>query len=239
MPIIHNRLLAAALAAFLVLLGPAHAATLIYSADVPTTATDWTRDLSITKFNPNLGTLTSIEIRLTSIATTTITVSNAPDATSNVTGSVSTELQISLLDPASLLSAAGSTPQLTANIPNNPTDFDVAPGDSAVLGPFSRTLPPSNITYTLNDNPDILSEFTGSGDIILTGSTYTQTDFNISSGNAETSQVTEANLGVSITYNYVPIPEPATWALFFCGFGLAGLAILRRRRKLALCPVRS
>lgn len=34
----------------------------------------------------------------------------------------------------------------------------------------------------------------------------------------------------TLTYNYTPVPEPATWAMMLAGFGLAGAAMRRRGR---------
>lgn len=33
---------------------------------------------------------------------------------------------------------------------------------------------------------------------------------------------------MTLTYNYTPVPEPATWAMMLMGFGLAGTAMRRR-----------
>lgn len=222
----------AVITAFYLFLSPyqAGAATQTFTASVASTVTDWSRDISITRFDPGLGTLTSIEITLTGGGITTLTVSNAPEASSNAAGSVTTQLQLSLFDNSGLFAASGQTPQISASIPESPAEFDVSPGDSLELGPYTRALPSSVTVYTLNDNPAILSEFSGAGNIVLTGSTFTETVFTISSGNADTTQATEANLGVSVVYHYqAAIPEPGVTALLVLGAGSIWFFRSRRR----------
>lgn len=213
----------AALAAWISTAPHAHAATLTYSGTVSSTLTDWTQDLNITKFDAGLGTLTSVELILTTTGSTSITVTNLGGSASS--GSVRTELLVSLTDPSDFL--AGFNPFIDLLVPSAAQNYSLASGDSIVLGPFSRSGSSGAQDFT---DSNILSEFTGIGVITLTGNAHAQTVQSNSGGNTATSQTTAANLGVTVIYNYDAVPEPGTYALLSLGLGFGAVAYIRRRR---------
>jgi len=201
----------------------ATAATLTFSGSVASTLTDWAQNINITKFDSGLGTLTGIEITVTTSATTSITVENT--SLSSSSGNVRTEITLSLLDPSGFL--VGSNPFIDGFIPSVAATYSLNAGESVVLGPYSRNLSSGPVDYS---DSDILSEFTGVGNIVLTGTTFTQTLLGNSGGNTSSSQVTTANANVKVVYTYDAVPEPGTYALLGLGLGAGGVAYLRNRR---------
>lgn len=198
----------------------AHADTISFttSTPIPSTLTDWTGNLSFSQFNPSLGTLTSVELQLSSGLTTTLTVTNNGDSLSN--GNVKTELQVTVLDPGNHISA---TPQIDTLSPSYV--YSLAAGGSVTSGLLTKTGTGDN-TYTL---ASLLAEFTGVGNISLAASTFTQTLLANSGGNTGSSQVTNASLTGEVIYTYTPAPVPLPSAILLLGPGLVGLVGLRKR----------
>ncbi len=194
-----------------------------FSAVVPVIRTDWTNGtLSFPQFNPALGTLTAVTITLSGTLDTTLTVTN--QGSSNSSGSATTEVQVSVLDTDNDL--AGDSPQLdffSASFPYR----NLGPGDSVESGLLTAA-ETSTFGYT---DAGTLGEFTGTGDISLTGSTVTYTLLRYTGGNTDATQVTSAGLDGLVTYTYSAIvPEPGTLWLALAGLVFAGLAVAIRRR---------
>jgi hypothetical protein len=78
-------------------------------------------------------------------------------------------------------------------------DADSLPDDQKVSGTLTSGTVNNPVTFT---NPAILALFTGAGNIVLNGFTYTATAGSFSGGNALITQVTNANLDISVVYNY-------------------------------------
>jgi hypothetical protein len=200
------------------------------STPVPSTLTEWNELLVFPQFNGALGQLTSVQLDFSTTLTTTLTLMN--DSPNNSYQSTAfTELQITIQDTGGNLTTAGN-PQLDVLSPNY-SQF-LAPGGSATSGPLSNNGSASQ-TFTV---PSILSEFTGSGNIDLTGATFTQAYVSDTSGTTSASQVTDASLTGDVIYTFEPTvtPEPSTLSLMAVGlaaFGFRALPILRRKRESA------
>ncbi len=190
--------------------------------------TDWSEAFTFATFNSELGTLLSVQVTVSTSATTTITVENT--GTSASTGSVRTNLQLTVSDPAGLFALDPNTtyPQIDINVPNAAPSYDLSSGQSVVLGAYTRNS--GNIT-SLYDSSAILSQFTGnsSDTINITLATLAQTLLANSGGNTSASQITTATGNLTITYTYDAVPEPSTYALV--GLGLAAVLVFRRRLK--------
>lgn len=218
----------AILAAVVVLLGlPAWASAntvgpITTSTPISATLTDWTGTLAFPQFNSALGTLTQVDLNLSASMNTVITVTNTGSSSSNGTAKV--ELQLSVLDPLSLIPDA---PQIDKLWPSPGYAYSgLAPGYSVTSGTLSAAAASSS-SYTATN---LLAEFIGSGNILLDASTYTQTWLSNHGGNSIETQVTDASLTGTITYEYTPAPVSVPPSAFLLGTGLLGLGLWRLRR---------
>lgn len=191
------------------------------TATIPDSLTEWDYSLLFSKFNANLGTLNSITLTIETDITTVITVTNNAASASN--GSVQTRVRVWLKDPGNLI---GLTPQINTYVPEDAdSSYDLDPGESMALGPYTGTGYKSN-SYT---SGSMLSEFTGNGQIALALSTLTATVLENQGGNTASSQVTSASGSVTLAYNYSAVPEPSTVALAVLGAAAVLVPVLRRR----------
>ncbi len=184
---------------------------------IASTLTDWTSSLGFQQFNSSLGTLTSVEIDLSSSFTTTINVMNNSESGSS--GTAQTEVQLTVQDAGLNLNA----PELDLVGPT--FSYSLGAGGNATSGLLSKS---GMDDETYNTAP-ILAEFTGAGNITLNAYTFTQTLLANTGGNTSASQVTDAGLTGQVIYTFTPAPEPSTFALLALGLGV--LPFLRRRRQ--------
>lgn len=186
--------------------------------------TDWTGNttfLRFPQFNPSLGTLTSVSLSLTGNITSTLTVTNLGNSTSN--GNDSTTCMLSITDASGVIT--GLAPQITI-----PTTL-WAYGPLAADGGNATSIPAltGNGSYTNSfGNASVLAEFTGTGNISLPAGTYTFTTLQNHGGNSLDAQVTDATLTGNVTYTYTAVPEPTSVTLLVLG---GAVALMQRRRR--------
>jgi hypothetical protein len=205
----------------------AQADTISYdtSTPVPSSSTDWTNNaFAFTQFNPSLGTLTSVLLSFDGGYSTTITVTDNQATPSS--GTANTRIRFFVEDAGLHFASGGLIFDMVS------PDFSYSLngiGDSTTSGLMSdqsdgNNYNPYSHSYT---SSIILSEFTGTGNILLGAHTWTQTALYNTGGNSSANQVTDAYLDGSVTYTYIAsVPEPSS-ALFL---GLGGLALVLRRR---------
>jgi hypothetical protein len=199
------------------------AATISYttSTPIPSTLTDWSGSLAFQQFDPSLGVLNSVTLQLSGSLSTIVSVlNNSPSGSS---GTAKTEVQMTVQDPG--LNFTPNVPQLDLISPA--FGYSLSPGGSATSTLLTKSGAYNSAPdYTL---PAVLTEFTGLGTITLSASTFTQTLLANTGGNTAATQLTDAALTGSVTYNYTAVPEPSTFALL--GAGIIGLIYGWRRRK--------
>lgn len=250
--------LAGAFACGLLANGAAFAdSTVSYTASYGQKPTDWGGETAgnvyLQQFNPNLGTLTGMNITASFDISGSATVFASNDSPVDATDMIINS-KVLLLDPTQPidLSGANNACDLTAGnfncIPltgvdavaaevfntniTSPTTFNY----SGITATSTDTLSLENgdgpFVATTTVYPSYLSYFTGTGTVDVPAVTEVDLQGHFD-GNAPLSQTTNATVTATVTYTYTPasspIPEPADIAVF--GIALAGLGFVRRKLK--------
>jgi hypothetical protein len=211
----------------------AAAATISYTDTIAATTTGWTDALDFNKFDPSLGTLTQVELQLSSGMVTTLTVKNT-GAVHQANGTAWITQTLSVKDAGGYIA---NFPQMSATIPGSPYQFShLAHGASVTSSQYTFS-GSSDSFYTANL---LLAEFTGTGNISLSASTpNAEPQWTVNgSTTVDVTALTKASLEGSLTYTYTPFvvnpqrsatPIPASALLL--GSGLLGLTGWRKFRK--------
>jgi hypothetical protein len=227
-------------------------------------ATDWgvgttgiTNPLTFDQFNPSLGSLTSIEITLTTTIRNDyeMVFVNTPTPTTMYLATTQTTDPSVLANPSERASLTDG-PTVTLFGPNGTTQIFGAPATRQPVdlvqltesssGTWSSMLPITNpnyiaptiteqtfsLTLTAADAPSLYSDFIGLGDVNLPVAATAFSSFYSSSGNGGGAVRTTANAAVTIQYSFDAIvtPEPSTAILLGLGISISLFASTRRRR---------
>ena len=227
-------------AAFILLgafVSPASADTISFSASIPAQTTDFTNvPLQLSQFNPSLGTLTQVDLALTTTVNTSFTIwtnGNSGTASLRVLSDV---FSLSVTDSGGYI----TSPQIANVSLVTPNAYSQALGNYYKWSsPITTGVPVSTgiFTTTATDassygNGALLALLTGAGTTPLSVSTSTLTSLSYSVNSpGGLSEATNANLNATITYEYTPTPVPLPASLLMLAPGLLGLGIIRRKTK--------
>lgn len=224
-------------------------------------ATDWgpgtssiTDPLRFNQFDPSLGSLTAIDITLTTIIRNDYILAfpNTLSPTTLYVATSTTSDPSVLADPAKRALLTDG-PTVTLHGPDGNTQIFGAPATTQPVdfvqmtkpsGTFSSLLPvtnpnfiPPTITeqsYSRTLDPanaaSLFSDFIGKGTVDLPVTATAFSSFFSDSGNGGGTVLTKANATVTIQYLFSPVPEPSSAILLGLGIGIGILATKLRRR---------
>jgi hypothetical protein len=159
--------------------------------------TDWTNSQSVAQFNPDLGTLTGVEIVNDGDFTSQIQVESLDSAPSTVTGTVSGDLTLQAPGVSSLVTSGSSSQSTPLAAFDGAIDF---------AGPSGHDFGPQTAhgskSITLTDPAD-LAAYQGTGTVTITESAMATSNAT-GAGNLLTKINSTAAAHVQIIYHYVP-----------------------------------
>jgi hypothetical protein len=192
------------------------AASISSTASFPSTTEPYTESLTLSQFNPALGTLTSIDFSLTETAQGSVSFTNNDNVTHVTTTPVEVFLTLERPDMSTLVANTNSATFIATLGPGDGTTFSFLPDPTTT----TATLNP----VTLTD----LALFSGTGSVILplVASAFGEPEGPISSGLSLDLQVAAS---ATVTYDYTPTPLPPAWTMLLSG--VLGFGFIARRGK--------
>lgn len=192
---------------------------------------DWTQQLGFSQFNANLGELQSVTLSLSAGLDSTFTITNTGGSTYGLGSSARRSLDIYLgssspIDLAIDAKNPNGTGYAWLSALSNPLSLDNLAPNAFVSGTRAGNASPLAASYT---DSTTLGYFTGSGTALLDLRTVSGFSMVLINGSSyDSAQSTLATVDGVVTYNFVPVPEPSTFAL--AGFGLLSLLLIRRHK---------
>lgn len=196
-----------------------------YSWSQANTYTNWTQGFALQQFDPSLGTLNSVTVTLNAALDQTLRYENMDGAGKYIQYFFDSDPEDETRCIYSLSFTGGSlgttifnTPSYT-NIPAYDSTLDYG-GASGGTHEFLLNQSANNV-YT----DGAMSPFVGTGSMAFDASATGWMIVKDSGGNWNLSPITLAGAGVTVAYDYTPIPEPTT----MCLLGLGAFALRRKK----------
>lgn len=217
------------LAATLLPVGIAQAATLTYTDSVGPSRTNFTTDVSIPQFDSSLGDLTNIFIELTGSVSGSIQLESTDAAPATVTANLVSEIKLQRPDMSDLvvvLPEASETDTFTAF--DGTVDFG---GTSGLTRNNLSETATNSISFT---DPSEFGLFLGTGNLVLPVAAIGQSNAS-GAGNLATVFQTFAGANITVSYEYterptaVPEPNAPMGALALVGLGMMAKRKLEKK----------
>lgn len=209
--------LSLALLAAVCMAAPVSAATMTVSNNsnvILSQDTDWNDFLTFAKFNPALGTLTSVSFDLYSTINGSVSLTNYNDDAVTVPFSLGATVALDRPDSSNLA---------MINAALFATSVSVAGG--GVYSDSNMVTAHAGATYS---NAADLLLFTGPGSIatLIAANAWSS----VSGDGVDAQFATQASGNGTITYTYIaPVPEPETYAMLLLGMSMMGVVVKRKR----------
>jgi hypothetical protein len=201
---------------------------------VPTQATNYTKSVSVPKFDPSLGVLQSILLTFDGKVTGDLRVDNGSQSAATGTLKLESELKLSQ-------SVLGTLFTIITLNPSDSTAFSVAADDGDAAGAYTGA--DSKITtdlqgvqsgtksYTAAADAATLASFTGTGNVDFVIGAVAKSSVDSNSGNLDTRFRTNAGSDFTITYTYAaPVRVPEASANIGVGLLAAGVMMTQLKR---------
>ncbi len=203
--------------------GTASADIIVFNDSIPLTTTDWSEVVTVPRFDPALGTLNSVQFMVMAHIEGAAFYENQEAAPTDVSLTLSADLTLLRPDASIIISASPSTNVMeTADAYDGVLDFDGLSG-SYFSSLFADVMQSHTSPLPLSD----LALFTGLTPIDLTVEA-TGNSFGSGPGNWIFGFMLAASADVKVTYDYTPIPEPASVAMALSG---GWMFFFHRRRR--------
>lgn len=200
--------------------GISGAAQITTSATYGPATTDWMQTLALSQFDPALGTLNFVMLEISETLNCTLGLENLAKEATSVTASFWGTVTVK--QGASTLGSATAYTSRSFNLQAFDNNLDW--GGASGLVDNTMTAVGSSGPILIDSGLDF---FKGTGTISLDAISVANSKTE-GTGNIASYYMTNATATAKITYDFTPVPEPATMSVLATGF--AGLALLRRRR---------
>jgi hypothetical protein len=194
-----------------------------YGPTIVGSAAGWA-GASLSKFDTSLGTLTKVTLTLDSDTYAgVINWDNEATSASSVTLGIGAEVTINALSTLAATAVPLQTGSSSVDADNDGVPDYTGSDSFGVTGGLG-----SDSDSTSSTNAAVLALFTGAGTFDAWLSTSVSTLVSTTGGWGPSTTVAGQTDGIiTVTYEYTPIPEPATIALL----GLGGMFLIRNKRK--------
>jgi hypothetical protein len=172
--------------------------TVQHQATLPEQTTNWTRNLSIPRFDPSLGTLTEVEIINEGDLTAQIQVESKDSTPQTVTGTVSGTLTLSGPGVSSLVTSTSHSETFSAAAYDGTPDYGGKSGHD--FGPQTAS---GSKTITLTA-ASLLAQYTGSGSVTFTEKATGTSSATSTGGNLQDLIQEQGEGAVTVIYHYLP-----------------------------------